>query len=584
MELIDYIIIALYFLFSLGIALFYSKRASKSSEEFFLSGRNLPWYLAGLSMVATTFAADTPLAVTELVWKNGISGNWIWWNFAFGGILTVFFFAKLWRRAGILTEVEFAEIRYAGKPAKFLRGFKALYLGLFMNVIIIGWVNSAMITVLTGIFGVPEENVMIYVFLCMGLVAAYSAISGLWGVVVTDAFQFVLAMAACIILAIVVVNSPNIGGIDGLKQKLPASAFEFFPNLGDAPIQGAKIFSMSIFAFLAYIGIQWWASWYPGAEPGGGGYVAQRMMSAKNEKHSIYATLFFQAAHYALRPWPWIVAALAAVVIYPDLTADNSKTGYIRLINDFMPAGLKGLMLAAFFAAYKSTVSTQLNWGTSYIVSDFYKRFLKQGKEDKHYVNASKVVTILLMIVSAIVTLFINQISGAWQFIIECGAGLGSVLILRWYWWRINAWSEIAGMATPFVLMIVVRYFGIDFPESLYVLVFGTTIVWVTVTFLTKPEPDSILISFYDKVRPGGALWERIRVKGGFPVEKTMLRYQFLGWFSGVIMVYAILFGSGSLIFGELYHTLVYFIFVILGIVGVVFALNKMVGTKNTGN
>jgi Na+/proline symporter len=584
MELIDYIIIAVYFLASMGIALYYSKRASKSSEEFFLSGRNLPWYLAGLSMVATTFAADTPLAVTELVWKNGISGNWVWWNFAFGGVLTVFFFAKLWRRAGIMTEVEFAEIRYAGKPAKFLRGFKAIYLGLFMNVIIIGWVNSAMISVLTGIFGVPPEDVILYVFVCMGLVAVYSALSGLWGVVVTDAFQFVLAMSACIILAVIVINSPEIGGIDGLKTKLPPSAFEFFPNLGDSPIEGAKIFSLSVFSFFAFIGIQWWASWYPGAEPGGGGYIAQRMMSAKNEKHSIFATLFFQGAHYALRPWPWILAALAAVVLYPELNASNSKNGYIMLINDFMPVGLKGLMLAAFFAAYMSTVATQLNWGTSYIVNDFYKRFLQPGKTEKQYVVASKVVTILLMIVSAFVTLYIDRISGAWEFIIECGAGLGLVLILRWYWWRINAWSEISGMATPFILLPVVRYLGIPFPDSLYVLVFGTTFVWVVVTFLTKPEPDEILLSFYDKVRPEGKLWDRIRIKGGFPPAPTMIKYQLLGWLSGVVAIYSLLFGSGSFIFGDLANALVYGVFLILGITGVIYTLNKMTATKKVTN
>ncbi|GAB1349659.1 Na+:solute symporter [Ignavibacteriales bacterium] len=581
MELIDYLIIAAYFIVSLGIAVFYSKRGSKNSEEFFLSGRNLPWYLAGLSMVATTFAADTPLAVTELVWNNGISGNWVWWNFAFGGILTVFFFAKLWRRAGILTEVEFAEIRYAGKPAKFLRGFKAVYLGLFMNVIIIGWVNSAMIAVLTGIFNIQREDVILYVFLCMGLVALYSALSGLWGVVVTDAFQFILAMAACIVLAILVINSDQIGGIVGLKEKLPAQAFEFFPNLGSSPIEGSKIFSLTLFSFFAFIGIQWWASWYPGAEPGGGGYVAQRMMSAKNEKHSILATLFFQAAHYALRPWPWILAALASVVLYPELTSENSKLGYIKLINDFMPVGLKGLMVAAFFAAYMSTVATQLNWGTSYIVNDLYRRFMQTGKTEKQYVFASRLVTILLMIISGFVTLYIDRISGAWQFIIECGAGLGLVLILRWYWWRINAWSEISGMAAPFILLPIVRYFGISFPDSLYVLVIGTTLVWLVVTFLTKPEPDQVLISFYDKIRPCGNLWEPVRIKGGFEREAGALKYQFIGWFSGVIMIYALLFGSGSLIFGDLGNTLIYSIFIIFGIGGVVFALNKMFSTKD---
>ncbi|KAB2910024.1 MAG: Na+:solute symporter [Ignavibacteriales bacterium] len=575
MATVDYIIIAVYFVFSLGIALVYSKRAGKSSEEFFLSGRNLPWYLAGLSMVATTFAADTPLAVTELVWKNGISGNWIWWNFAFGGVLTVFFFAKLWRRAGIMTEVEFAEIRYSGAPAKFLRGFKAIYLGLFMNVIIIGWVNSAMIAVLTGIFGVKPDDVVWIVFLCMGLVAVYSALSGLWGVVVTDAFQFVLAMTACIILAIIVINSGQIGGIEGLKEKLPAQAFEFFPSISETSTAGVKIFSLSVFSFFAYVGIQWWASWYPGAEPGGGGYVAQRMMSAKNERHSIYATLFFQGAHYALRPWPWILAALAAVVIYPQLTAENAKMGYINIINDFMPVGLKGLMIAAFFAAYMSTVATQLNWGTSYIVNDLYRRFMQTKGTEKHYVTASRVTTIILMVVSAVVTLYIDRISGAWEFIIECGAGLGLVLIMRWYWWRINAWSEIAGMATPFILLPVVNYLGISFPDNLYILVFGTTISWLTITFLTKPEPEEKLLEFYTRVKPGGALWRSVSSKYGLSNESSGMKYQFLGWISGTVMIYSLLFGSGSLIFGDYSGMFFYLIFIILGIVGVIFSLSK---------
>src|SRR3972149_9834008 len=287
MQIIGYLIILAYFIFSIGIALYYSKRSGKDINEFFLSGRNLPWYLAGLSMVATTFAADTPLAVTELVAKNGIAGNWIWWNFAFGGILTVFFFARLWRRAGIMTEVEFAEIRYSGKSAKFLRGFPAVYLDLFMNAIIMGWVNKALATILMGLFEVSEDQVYFFVFACMLVVAFYSALSGLWGVVVTDAFQFIIAMTGCIVLAILVVNSPNVGGIDGMQGKLPAFVFNFFPEIsGIESIGGA--FALTVTSFLAYVGIIWWASWYPGAEPGGGGYVAQRMMSAKDEKHSLF--------------------------------------------------------------------------------------------------------------------------------------------------------------------------------------------------------------------------------------------------------------------------------------------------------
>jgi len=535
-------------------------------DEFFLSGRNLPWYLAGLSMVATTFAADTPLAVTELVAKNGIAGNWVWWNFAFGGLLTVFFFAKLWRRAEIMTEVEFAELRYSGKASKFLRGFRAVYLGLFINVVIMGWVNKAMASILTGMFGIPGSEVIIYVFACMLIVALYSALSGLWGVVITDAFQFIVAMAGCIILAIIVVNSDQIGGIEGLRNKLPEYTFNFFPVISSVKDAGL-LFSLSVTSFLAYVGIIWWASWYPGAEPGGGGYVAQRMMSAKNEKHSLFATLFFQIAHYGIRPWPWIIVGLCSLVLYPNLGADQKNLGYIYAMNDFLPSGLKGLLVAAFFAAYMSTISTQLNWGTSYLINDFYRRFLNKGNSEKHYVKISRMVTVLLMIISAIVTLFISTISGAWIFIMECGAGLGLVLILRWYWWRINAWSEISAMITPFVIYPVLKLNGIEFPSSLFILVSCTTLVWIVVTFLTKPTSEEVLISFYKKIHPGGILWKIVSQKIPDVKSDTGFPKMFANWIAGVILVYSFLFGTGSLILGDLLKTAIFTAAGILSIV-----------------
>lgn len=564
MQFIDYVIIAIYFVISFGIALFYSKRAGKNTNEFFLSGRNLPWYLAGLSMVATTFAADTPLAVTELVARNGISGNWVWWNFIFGGLLTVFFFAKLWRRAGIMTEVEFAEIRYSGKPARFLRGFRALYLGVFMNLIIMGWVNTAMISILVGMFDIPLTTVYYYVFGAMILVAIYSALSGLWGVVVTDAFQFGIAIIACIILAIIVVNSPQVGGISGMQEKLPEYAFSFFPQITDDVSSLTGVFALTFTSFFAYLGIQWWASWYPGSEPGGGGYVAQRMMSSKNEKHSLFAALFFQIAHYTLRPWPWILVGLASLILYPELSADNKKMGFIYAMKDFLPAGLKGLLVAAFFAAYMSTIATQLNWGTSYIVNDFYKRFIKKNEEEKHYVLSSRVITILLMIFSIGVTFFISRISGAWEFILECGAGLGLVLILRWFWWRVNAWSEISAMITPFIILPFVKYLGISFPESLFYLTGITTIVWIIVTFLTKPTDENVLFEFYKKVHPGGKLWKPISDKlpdvksdSGFPA-------MFLNWLCGVALVYSMLFGIGSFILKAYFNAGMYLIIAVI--------------------
>lgn len=571
----DYIIILIYFIISISIGIYYSRRAGKSTQEFFLSGRNLPWYLAGISMVATTFAADTPLAVTELVSKNGVAGNWIWWNFAFGGMLTVFFFARLWRRAGIMTEVEFAEIRYSGKPAKFLRGFRALYLGLFMNVIIIGWVNKAMASILQGIFGIDESTVLIYVFGCMVLVAIYSALSGLWGVVVTDAFQFIIAMLGCIILAVIVVNSPQIGGIEGLKSNLPDYVFDFFPVVSDVP-SAAGTLAMSFFSFLAYIGIIWWASWYPGAEPGGGGYVAQRMMSAKDEKHSLFATLFFQIAHYAIRPWPWIIVGLCAIILYPDLSEAQKGLGFIYAMRDFLPAGLKGLLVAAFFAAYMSTIATQLNWGTSYIINDFYRRFVKSGKDEKHYVKSSRITTLILMLISIFVTLFINRISGAWEFIIECGAGVGLVLILRWFWWRINAWSEISAMITPFIIFPILKSLGIVFPYSLFIIVPGTTIVWLTVTYLTKPTSDEVLISFYKKIHPGGIMWKKISDQLPDVESDSGFLKLFINWLFGVILVYSFLFGTGKLIFGEFSAFAMYLIIAVISIAVIYFNLSKI--------
>lgn len=575
MELIDYLIVIAYFIFSVAIALVYSKRAGKSTNDFFLSGRNLPWYLAGISMVATTFAADTPLAVTELVANNGISGNWLWWNFAFGGMLTVFFFARLWRRAGIMTEAEFAEIRYSGKPARFLRGFRALYLGLFMNVIIIGWVNKAMSSILQGMFGIDESLIMFYVFGCMILVAAYSAISGLWGVVITDAFQFFIAMFGCIVLAIIVVNSPQVGGIAGLKQNLPEHVFNFFPTISDIP-SAAGTLAMSAFSFLAYIGIIWWASWYPGSEPGGGGYVAQRMMSAKDEKHSLFATLFFQIAHYAIRPWPWILVGLASLVLYPELSDSQKGMGFIYAMRDFLPAGLKGLLVAAFFAAYMSTIATQLNWGTSYIINDFYKRFINEGKDETHYVLSSRIATIILMLVSLVVTLFISKISGAWSFIIECGAGVGLVLILRWFWWRINAWSEISAMITPFIIFPILKSVGILFPYSLFIIVPGTTLVWVIVTFLTRPTSEEVLFSFYRRIHPGGLMWKKISSQMPDVESDSGFFRLFINWLIGVILVYSILFGTGKLIMGEFTSFIIYLIIAAISVSIIYINLSKI--------
>jgi Na+/proline symporter len=554
MSTIDIILVAAYFIISVGIALFLSKRAGNSTEDFFLSGRKLPWWIAGTTMVATTFAADTPLAVTELVAKNGIAGNWLWWNMVAGSVLTVFFFAKLWRRANILTDVEFIEIRYSGKPAAFLRGFKAIYLGVFMNVIIMGWVNLALATVLKIIFNVNDDQIFYYIISAMILVGIYSAISGLWGIAFTDMFQFIVAMTGCIVLAYVVLDLPQVGGIAGLKKALPPEAFNFFPEVSSVKSVTTGILTLSFAAFIAHMAIQWWASWYPGAEPGGGGYVAQRMMSAKDEKNSVLATLWFTIAHYTLRPWPWIIVALATLVLYPDLT--NAREGYVMAMKDHLPAGLLGLLVAAFLAAYMSTISTQLNWGSSYIINDLYKRFIKKDADEKHYVLISRIATLILVIISSLLIKVMDSISGAWTFIIECGAGLGLVLILRWFWWRINAWSEIVAMIAPFIGYAIIKiFFDIKFPETLFVIVALTTISWVIATFLTPPDENEKLESFYKRVQPDGPGWEKFAsTTGDSVIKKESLTGQFINWFLGIILVYSSLFGIGKLILGNYTH------------------------------
>lgn len=553
MQNIDWAIVILYFMMSAAIGVYFTKRAGKSIQEFFLSGRNLPWWLAGTSMVATTFAADTPLAVTELVAKNGIAGNWLWWNFVFGGMLTVFFFARLWRRAGIMTDVEFVEIRYSGKPAAFLRGFRSLYLGLFINCIIMGWVNLAMAAILQGMFDIPAEQVMWYVAGAMAITALYSALSGLWGVTITDAFQFLLAMTGTTILAFIVLDLPEVGGIAGLTEKLPPWALRFTPVIGESGVaEAGGAFVLTVGAFLAFVGVQWWASWYPGAEPGGGGYIAQRMMSAKDEKHSLFATLWFTVAHYCVRPWPWIIVGLCTLVLYPDLSPETKRLGYVYAMRDHLPSGLKGMLVASFFAAYMSTIATQLNWGSSYVINDFYRRFVRPNAVESQLVLISRSTTIVIMLLSLVVTGMLETISGAWAFIIEAGAGLGLVLILRWFWWRINAWSEIAAMVTPLIVYGGFKSFTtIEFPESLFSIVSITTVVWLIATFMTKPVDDGTLKKFYRQVHPGGKGWSRIAAM--LPDVKSDSQYGtlFLNWMAGIVLVYMMLFGVGKLILGQ---------------------------------
>ncbi len=563
LSIFDWLIIVGFLLLSLAIGLKYRRRGSKSLSAYFLTGRNLPWYIAGISMVATTFAADTPLAVTELVGESGISGNWLWWNMLIGGMLTTFFFARNWRRAEILTELEFIEIRYSGKEASFLRGFKAVYLGIFMNVMIIAWVNLAMMTIIEVFFDIPPQEAILYVGGLMLLTVIYSTLAGLWGVAMTDSVQFVIAMTASIILAFIVINTDQVGGISGMQDQLPDSTFRFFPQIGGDEASLAGTLSISIGAFLAFIGFQWWASWYPGAEPGGGGYIAQRMMSCKDEKSAVMSTLFFQIAHYCIRPWPWIIVALAALILYPELGGDELRMGYVMAMKDYLPVGLKGLMLTAFLAAYMSTISTQLNWGASYLVNDLYKRFFKPRRAfvndevaDKHYVLAGRTFTLLIMLIALYVTTRVTTISGLWLFIIECGAGLGLVLILRWYWWRINAWTEIAATIAPFIAYGFAKlYLENIMPDSFLIhrgsfffTVGVTTIAWLLVTRFTSPVKKEVLEKFYKKVQPDG-FWKPFEEPGS--KKPGNIRNLFICWISAIFMTYSTLFATGKIIFGQ---------------------------------
>jgi solute:Na+ symporter, SSS family len=560
LTVVDWSVVAAYFLVNLLIGLYYRKKASASTGDFFVSGRQVTWWLAGTSMVATTFAADTPLWVTGQVVRHGVAANWFWWSFLFSGMMTVFFFARLWRRAEIITDVELVELRYAGKPAAFLRGFRALYFGLLINCIILGWVNLAMEKILGTALNVPKFWAVV---ICMAITAVYTSISGLWGVLWTDLVQFVLKMSMVIVLAVYAVRAA--GGMAGLKTKLAivdaargaaqggsGSILSFIPDLHSP--------WMPLLTFCVYIGVYWWAVWYPGAEPGGGGYVAQRIFCAKDEKHSLWATLWFNIAHYALRPWPWILTALAVVVLYPGLSEPGAdpEVGYVKIWVDYLPPAFRGLMLAAFAAAYMSTIATQLNWSSSYIVNDFYRRFLLRDRREAHYVTVSKIATLGLMILGAVVSYIMQTVAGGWDTVVNIGAGTGAVYLLRWYWWRINAWSEISAMITAAAATIMLRFVNPFSGSSSEVLaksvlftVIATTIVWLLATFLTKPEPQSKLLEFYRRVRPGVTGWKQIAAQAPEIPPSHDGWYNLMDWLLGCLMVYMTLFGIGKLLLGS---------------------------------
>lgn len=573
---IDWIVVAVYFALNLAIGFYYMRRASGNVSEFFLSGRSVPWWLAGTSMVATTFGADTPLVVTGLIYHQGIAGNWLWWSFALSGMLTVFFFAPLWRRSQVLTDIEFAELRYSGKPSAFLRGFRALYLALPVNTIIMGWVNLAMVKVLTLTLGLQTtKSQLTAVFICLALTLAYNAVSGLWAVLWTDLVQFVLKMSMVILLAVFAVHA--IGGMHGLTDQVHAfDVTHGRDTLAFVPSTGSSFF----LSFLVLMSLNWWASWYPGAEPGGGGYIAQRIFSAKDEKNGLGATLWFNIAHYAIRPWPWIATALVALVLLPSPTdAQGGMEGaYIWVMVHYLPPSLRGLMLAGFAAAYMSTIGTHLNLGASYLVNDMYGRFLKPGQSERHYVAASRWATVFVALLSVAATWYMQthgaSIANAWKFLLALGAGAGLVFILRWYWWRINAWSEISAMTAAATISLTLESeFGMPVVRALHnldpqlalaplnsddphafawlmLITTGlTTLIWFTVTLATKPEPQAVLQNFYDRVRPAALGWRKFAPPS--TRGETTLAYNFFHWILASTMLYLMLFGSGNVLFGH---------------------------------
>ena len=521
--LLDWSAIVLYLGITLALGLYFRSRSGKSVDDYFVSGRNVSWWLAGTSMVATTFAADTPLVVTGLVYTQGIAGNWLWWAFLLSGMMTVFLFARLWRRSGLLTDVQFAEMRYSGKPAAFLRGFRAIYLGLLMNCLILGWVTKAMTSIVAVTLGVSDRSALaICVLFLIPFTGLYVALGGLWGVLWTDLFQFALKMAIVIGVAWYAVVA--VGGMSTLLARLAemrllrarervTRQLSFLISPVRFPRKGCGFCRSS--AFVVNIGLQWWAFWYPGAEPGGGGYIAQRIFSAKDENNGVLAVLWFNFAHYALRPWPWILTALAAVVLYPHL--EHPETGYMLIVSQHVPPALRGIVIAGFMAAFMSTIATQLNWGASYLVSDFYRRFIKRDADDKHYVLISRLATVLLVIASAGISVLLSDIRSGWQVVLEVGAGTGGVYLLRWYWWRINAWSEISAMATALVVTVWLRWTEpfsgtnpVVFAKTALATTVATTLVWLVVTYATKAEPEEILLKFYRSVRPQITGWKAV--------------------------------------------------------------------------
>ena len=564
---LDWLIVGLYFAAALAIGLWAARRAGRDTREFFLSGRNMPWWLLGVSMVATTFSTDTPNLVADIVRQGGVAGNWVWWAFLLTGMLTVFVYAKLWRRSGVMTDLEFYEIRYAGRPAAFLRAFRALYLGVFFNVMIMATVSLAAIKIAGVMVGASPVATLV---VAGGVTVVFSALGGLTGVVLTDFLLFITAMAGSVAAAVVAVGLPEVGGLSGLvSSDAVAGKLSMLPDFSD-PAAFVPI-------LIIPLAVQWWSVWYPGSEPGGGGYIAQRMLSARDETDATAATLFFNAAHYALRPWPWILVGLASLIVFPTLESiqaafpdlDPSLLGHdlaYPAMLTFLPAGLLGLVVASLAAAYMSTMSTHLNWGSSYVVHDFWRRFVQPDAPERRLVAVGRLTTVVLMVLAAAMALWLRNALQAFQILLQIGAGTGLLFILRWFWWRINAYSEIAAMVVSFVVAVFLElvqprlYPGLALSPSLK-LVIGvaiTTAAWIAVTYLTRPTPETTLRSFYRVARPGGPGWRPVADRAAADGESfpdtagdwTVPR-GILAMVTGCLAVYAALFATGYWIYGE---------------------------------
>jgi solute:Na+ symporter, SSS family len=570
LQLIDWGIVVLTLIVCFFPALFFGRRAGKSTSEFFASGRAVPWWLAGLSMVATTFSSDTPNLVTDIVRRQGVAGNWVWWAFVLTGVSTVFFYARLWRRSGALTDLEFYELRYSGKAASFVRGFRSVYLGFFFNCMIMATVNLAACKIAAVLFGFERWQTLAVVGL---LNVAFATHAGLWGVLVIDMVQFFIKMTAVIAAAYFAVSLPQIGGISGLVDKLSnlhgPNGVNYLNMLPDF----SNNWDIAIAVFIMPIAVQWWAVWYPGAEPGGGSYIAQRMLASKSEKDALGAVLFFNIAHYVLRPWPWILVALCSIIIYPQLSDIQAAFPHLNpaLIGHdiaypamlkFLPVGFIGLMIGGLIAANSSTILTHLNWGASYLVHDFYRRFLKKDKSEKHYVFAGRIATIGLFVCSSTLVFALDSAKDAFDIILQVGAGTGLLYLVRWFWWRVNAWSEVVAMISSFVVSVTILILHkngvvMSTPVALLVTVAFTTICWITTAFIGPETDRATLISFYKLVRPFGPGWKKIRIEAGFAndfsrSEAENIPVALIGWASGCAVIWSALFMVGNFLYGRM--------------------------------